>query len=108
VSHDLALAAGGELDLDLARRVLGAEDRESDEVLRLRDALSATFVLTPEESGIGVVADQAPQADRTDDFRELLAVVLRLAENLGADVYDSQLDREIGPGDVDEVVRGFA
>lgn len=107
MSYDLNLTGRGELDLALAYAALDA-DRDSDEVDWLRDALTAQFLLTPEEIDVGIVSDEAPQADRTRDFEELLRFVLNLAHRLDADVYDPQLGRNLCPDDIAEAVRGFA
>ncbi len=107
MSYDLNLTGRGELDLELAYTALDA-DRDSDEVEWPRDALVAQFLLTPEEIDVGVVSDEAPQADRARDFEELLRFVLDLAHRLDADVYDPQLGRNLGLDDIAEAVRGFA
>lgn len=107
MSYDLCLTADGELDLDLARSAFGG-DPDCDELLWLRDALSATVLLTADEIDVGIVGDDAPCAERARDFEELLRVVLDLAVRLGADLYDPQLGRDLEPADVPEVVRAFA
>lgn len=107
MSYDLNLTGDGELDLDLARSAFGG-DPDCDELLWLRDALSATVVLTADEIDVGIVGDDASQAERARDFEELLRVVLDLADRLGADVYDPQLGRNLRRADVPEAVRGFA
>lgn len=107
MSYDLNLIGDGDLDLDLARAAFDC-DPDCDEVLWLRDALSATVLFTEEEIDVGIVSDDAPQADRARDFEELLRLVLDLANRLGADVHDPQLGRDLGPHDVPEAVRGFA
>lgn len=113
MSYDLNITGRGELDLDLAYVILGADPRldadpNYDEVDWLRDALTAQFLLTPEEIDVGIVSDEAPQADRARDFEDLLRFVLDLAHRLDADVYDPQLGRNLGPDDIAEAVRGFA
>jgi hypothetical protein len=109
VSYDLNLTSDSDsdLDLDLARRVFGG-DPDCDEVNWLRDTLAATILLTPEEIDVGIAGDDAPQADRARDFAELLRVVLDLADQLGADVYDPQLGRQLALDDLPEAIRGFA
>ena len=108
MSYDLRiLSQGGELDLRQARVFLGCPD-DSDELLCTRESLTAEFVLTPGEIGVGVVPDAASQADRARDFEQLLRDLLALAARIGARVYDPQLDRDLGPEDVAAAVEGFA
>jgi hypothetical protein len=106
VSYDLRVRGDGELDLERARAALAAG--EGDELDWARDALTATFLLTPSEIGVGVSGGDAPRAERARDFEELLAVVLDLARGLGARVDDPQLGRELGYGDVPDAVALFA
>lgn len=113
MSYDLSITGSGDLDLDLARTVLGGDpdapkDLPSDEALWLRDALSASILFTRDEIGIGVSGDDVSSAERARDFEELLRVLLGLADRLGAELYDQQFDRVIGPADVPEVVGDFA
>lgn len=107
MSYDLNLTGDGDLDLDLARAALGGEP-ESDEWLWVRDALTATILLTEEEIDVGIVSDDAPQAERARDFEELLRAALDLADRLRASVYDPQLGRDLTSDDVPEAVRRFA
>jgi hypothetical protein len=108
VSYDLRVLADHELDLDRARAVLAGTEVAGDELYWERDALTATFLLTPSEIGIGVSGSDAPWADRARDFEALLAVVLELADEVGARVEDPQLGRELGHADVPEAVALFA
>ena len=109
MSYDLRIVSdAGELDLRQARAFLGGPDDGSDELLWTRESLSAAFVLTATEIGVGITGDAAPQAHRARDFEELLRFLLALAVRIGARVYDPQLDRELGPADVAAAVRGFA
>jgi len=108
VSYDLRVRADDELDLDRARAVLAGAEAAGDELYWERDALTATFLLTPSEIGIGVSGGDAPRADRARAFEALLAVVLELADQVGARVEDPQLGRELGHGDVPDAVALFA
>jgi hypothetical protein len=105
VSYDLRMRGEGELDLDRARAALAGA---GDELYWERDGLTATFLLTPTEIGIGVSGNDAPRADRARDFEALLGLVLALAEQVGASVEDPQLGRELGHGDVPDAVAMFA
>src|SRR5262245_44658507 len=108
MSYDLRiLSAGGDLDMRQARAFLGCPD-DSDELLWTRESLTAEFVLTPREIGVGVVPDAASTADRARDFEQLLRDLLVLAGRIGARVYDPQLDRDLGPDDVSEAIGRFA
>ena len=106
VSYDLAIIGDRDLDLDVARNVLGVA-AGCDEVDWLRDALTATVVLTPDEIGVGISANRVPAAERARDFEQLLHVLLDLAEQLGAELHDEQFGRGIGRDDLPEVVRFF-
>ena len=108
MSYDLRLHGDGELDLDRARAALTGAEAAGDELCWERDGLTATFLLTPSEIGVGVSGNDAPQADRARDFEALLALVLGLAEQVGARVEDPQLGRELGYGDVPDAVALFA
>ncbi len=108
MSYDLRVLADGELDLDRARAVLAGAEAAGDELYWDREALTATFLLTPAEIGVGVSGNDAPRADRARDFEALLAVVLELAAQTGARVEDPQLGRELGHGDVPDAVALFA
>lgn len=107
MSYDLNLVGDGELDLDVARKVLGG-DPDSDEAEWSREALQATILFTPEEIDIGIVTTDAAQAERARDFEELLRMVLDLADRLDATVFDPQFGRELGHDDVQEAVSDFA
>jgi hypothetical protein len=108
VSYDLRLLGDGPLDLDRARAALAGAEQAGDELSWERDALTATFVLTPAEIGVGVSGEDAPREDRARDFEELLVTVVGLAERLGARVHDPQLGRDLGPADVPAAVAFFA
>jgi hypothetical protein len=110
LSYDLRVLRddGGDLDLDRARAALPGAEQAGDELYWERDALTAAFLLTPAEIGVGVSADDAPRADRARDFEQLLGAVLDLAEQLGARVHDPQLGRELGREDVPAAVAFFA
>ena len=108
MSYDLRLLGDGELDLGVARAVLAGAEDHGDELYWERDALSATFLLTPDEIGVGVTSDDAPRAERARDFEELLGVVLDLAQRVGARVHDPQLGRDLGRDDVLDAVGFFA
>lgn len=106
VSYDMAIVGDGDLDLDLARNVLGVAAGR-DELDWLRDGLTASVLLTPDEIGVGISGNRVPAAERTRDFEELLRVLLGLAELLGAELHDEQFGRVIGRDDLPEVVRFF-
>lgn len=96
MSYDLLILGDGELDV------------EPDECEWIRGTVAATFVLTREEIGVGVVGDDAPAAERARDFGALLEVVMGMAERLGARVHDPQLGRDLTPADVPLAIRDFA
>jgi hypothetical protein len=108
VSYDLRVRGDGELDLERARVVLAGTEEAGDERHWQREALTATFLLTPDEIGIGVTGSDASRADRARDFEALLDLVLELAARTGARVEDPQLGRELGHGDVPDAVALFA
>jgi len=109
VSYDLRLMSeGGALDLDRARAALAGAEQAGDELYWERDALTASFLLTATEIGVGVSGEDAPRAERARDFEELLGAILDLAERLGARVHDPQLGRDVGREDVPAAVAFFA
>jgi len=109
VSYDLRLLGERPLDLGRARSALaGAHEATGDELSWEREALTATFLLTPAEIGVGVSGNHAPRADRARDFEELLGVLLSVAGRIGARVHDPQLGRDLGPEDVPAAVAFFA
>lgn len=111
VSYDLRLLPEGELDLDAARAALLAVEgmeEEGDELAWPRRSLVAQFLLVPEELDVGVVTTDGGEEVRAREFRELLEVLLGLAEKLDARLEDQQLGRDLTAADVNEAVSGFA
>jgi hypothetical protein len=108
MSYDLRVRSDHELDLDRARTALAGAETAGDELSWEREAVTATFLLTPSEIGIGVSGSDASRADRARDFEALLALVLALADQVGARVEDPQLGRELSRGDVPDAVALFA
>ncbi|HEX4929714.1 MAG TPA: hypothetical protein VFV62_03320 [Gaiellaceae bacterium] len=107
MSYDLTVL--GPLDEARARALLtesGAEG-EGGELLLERDGVAATFLVGGGEVGVGVTTLTGDEAASRVGFRRILDVVLSLAEELDAEVYDAQAGRMLAAGDAEEALRAF-
>jgi len=107
VSYDLNVL--GPLDEARAAAVLAAAgaEGEDDELQLEHEGAAATFLIRGGEVGVGVTTLTADDASARAGFRRILDVVLGLAEELDARVYDPQADRVLDPDDVEETLRAF-
>jgi hypothetical protein len=107
MSYDLRVL--GPLDAQRAAQVLAAAGAEGEdgELTLERNGVAASFLLSGGEVGVGVTVLTDDEAASRDGFREILDVVLTLAEGLGARVYDPQVGGELAAGDAEEAMRAF-
>jgi hypothetical protein len=107
VSYDLSVL--GPLDETRAAALLAAAgaEGEGDELLLEREGVVASFLIRGGEIGVGVTTLTEDEADARAGFRRVLDVVLGLAEELGARVYDPQAGRDLAPDDAEEALRAF-
>jgi hypothetical protein len=106
VSYDLRVTALRRLDLEPL--LAAGADEAGGELVWTRETLVAQLLPGDRELEVGVVGHEAPVERRARDFREVLAVLLAIAERGGGVVHDPQLGRDLGPDDVDAAVQMFA
>ena len=104
--YDLRIA-GEALDLDAARDALGLEPG-ADEVVWARGGLAATILVAAESVEVGVSGAEAPAEERARDLRELLGLLLDVAERAGGRLHDEQLGRVLDAGGAEAAVEGFS
>ena len=104
MSYDLRIVAPDGIDAVRAAVALAALGVESDgeEAVVERDGVVAQFLVAGGEIGIGVTADGGGNG-----FRDVLEMVMRAAEAIGARVVDEQLGVELDRTNLDEAVRAF-
>lgn len=110
MSYDLRIVAPDRIDLAKVRDLLVASDgveELGDELVWSGEAVNATFVLDPDEIGIGVTSGDASPAVLRREFLGVLELASRVAAVVGAPVEDVQLGRALRPADED-AVRSFA
>jgi hypothetical protein len=107
LSYDLRVL--GPLDEARAAAVLAAAGAEGagEELTLERDGVVASFLIRGGEVGVGVTTLTDDDAAARAGFRRILDVVLALAEELDARVYDSQVGDVLAPGDAEEALRAF-
>ena len=109
MSYDLRVRSDHELDLDRARTTLAGAETAGDELSWEREAVTATFLLTPSEIGIGVSGSDASRADRARDFEQAARPGARPRRpGRGARGGPRQPGRELSRGDVPDAVALFA
>jgi hypothetical protein len=105
VSYDLRILSRKRLELarvDARLREAGATG-EGDDLVLERGAVVPSVL--SEEIGIGVTV--VSEGDAREDFAAVLDLVLDLADELGARVYDPQVGREVTRADREEVLAVF-
>ncbi|HEX4744334.1 MAG TPA: hypothetical protein VFW12_06655 [Candidatus Limnocylindria bacterium] len=110
MSYDLRIVSPGRIDVATVRDLLLSSDgveELGDELIWSGEAVNATFVLDPDEIGVGVTSGDAPRAVLRSEFLRVLELATRVAALVGAEVEDAQLGRAIGDADED-AVRSFA
>lgn len=107
MSYDLSVV--GPLDEVRAAALLAAAGAEGDgDELHLEaDGVAAAFLIRDGEVGIGVTTLTDDEESARAGFRRVLEVVLTLADELGARVYDPQAGRELGIDDAEEAISAF-
>ena len=107
MSYDLTVQ--GPLDEARAAALLAAAGAEGDgDELHLElDGVAASFLIRGGEVGVGVTTLTDDEAAARTGFRRILDVVLSLAGELEAGVYDPQAGRVLAPGDAEEAVSAF-
>lgn len=107
MSYDLSVL--GPLDEARAAALLAEAGAEGagDELTLEREGVVASFLIRGGEVGVGVTALTDDDAAARAGFRRILDVVLALAEELGARVYDPQAGRELGIDDAEEAIGAF-
>lgn len=107
MSYDLRVV--GPLDEARAAALLAAAGAEGDgaELYLECDGVAASFLIRGGEVGVGVTTLTGDGAAARAGFRRLLDIVLALAADLEAPVYDPQADRALTVGDAEEAMRAF-
>lgn len=107
MSYDLRVL--GPVDEARAAEALaaaGAEGAGAEFTLE-RDGVVASFLIRGGEVGVGVTTLADDEAAARAGFRSILDVVLALADELDARVYDSQVGDVLAAGDAEEAMRAF-
>ena len=107
MSYDLSVL--GPLDEARAAALLAAAGAEGDgdELQLEHEGVAASFLIRGGEVGVGVTTLTDDEASARAGFRRILDLVLGVAEELDARVYDPQADRVLDPDDVEETLRAF-
>lgn len=107
MSYDLRML--GPLDEARAAALLGAAGAEGDgeELTLERDGVVASFLIRGGEVGVGVTTLTDDDAAARAGFRRILELVLTVAAELDARVYDAQVGGVLAAGDAEEAVRAF-
>jgi hypothetical protein len=127
MSYDLLVFRGGKgdsaagpydpLDLAVAREVIlasGGIDDFGEELVWGRGTLVVSVLLNVDDTGVlrsvesGIVGDPAPPEQREREFKDVLGLLLRLAERLGAQLYDPQRTQFLDRRDIELVAKDFA
>ena len=107
MSYDLRVL--GPLDEARAAALLAAAGAGGggDELHVEHDGVAASFLIRGGEVGVGVTVLTDDETAARAGFRRILDVVLALAEELDARVYDAQVGDVLAAGDAEEAVRAF-
>jgi len=107
MSYDLRVL--GPLEEARAAALLAAAGAEGDgEELTLEcDGVVASFLVRGGEVGVGVTTLTDDETTARAGFRRILDIVLALAEELDARVYDAQVGDVLAAGDAEEAIRAF-
>ena len=107
MSYDLRVV--GPLDEARAAALLAEAGAEGDggDFRLVLDGVAASFLVGGGEVGVGVTTLTDDDAAARAGFRRVLDVVLDLAHELDATLYDPQADRALAAGDAEEALRAF-